>query len=315
MTRYHGSSWNPVWENLDTVEDSEWTNTSYDISAVADGQSTVYVRYEIGLSDTAWEYCGWNIDDFMITGKLSGSSLDHIWAIDVPSGESPYEFSVEAFRPDSPDADDFVFSYSEDSFVYTDMVVVNSPVESVYNYGLPPTLSGTVYIRVKDTERTVGNTDISGLSIDELFITSTKSSQFTMGYDHYLTPSYVEPVFTFNPDDEPVVTLLTPDPMLTDQILSGTPYFITWTATDTEDSTAVELGIALGAIRQDGYTAIRQDGSTVGQFIYFRNSTRLLMKAARAPEARCWDSASRVFGLPERKPRRPGLSEIPGVTT
>ncbi len=232
----NGASWTEIWTNADTVEDSDWVNTSYDISGVADGQATVYVRFEMGDSDAGWEYCGWNIDDFMITGKVSGSSLDHIWTIEVPSGESPYDFSLEAFRPNSPDADDFVFSYSEDSFVYTDMVVVNSPTESVYTYVLPPTLAGTVYIRVMDTDRTLGNNDISGLSIDELFITSTSPSQFSMGYDHYLTPSYVEPpVFILSPDNAPVVTLLTPNPVLTNQILSGNPYIITWTATDNED--------------------------------------------------------------------------------
>lgn len=63
-----GSSWMQVWENTGAVTDNAWTQVTYDISAVADGQSTVYVRWVMGSTDTSWQYSGWNIDDVEITG-------------------------------------------------------------------------------------------------------------------------------------------------------------------------------------------------------------------------------------------------------
>ena len=37
-----------------------------DISAVADGQPAVYVRWTMGTTDGGWRYCGWNIDDIQL---------------------------------------------------------------------------------------------------------------------------------------------------------------------------------------------------------------------------------------------------------
>ncbi|MBU0639752.1 MAG: hypothetical protein KKB50_12870 [Planctomycetes bacterium] len=41
---------------------------SFDISATADGQATVYVRWGLGPTDYSVTYCGWNIDDVTFTG-------------------------------------------------------------------------------------------------------------------------------------------------------------------------------------------------------------------------------------------------------
>jgi hypothetical protein len=37
-----------------------------DISAVADGEPAVYIRWTMGTTDAGWRYCGWNIDDVQI---------------------------------------------------------------------------------------------------------------------------------------------------------------------------------------------------------------------------------------------------------
>jgi hypothetical protein len=58
-----GSTWYMIWENESgEIADSSWSLQSYDISAIADDQSTVYVRWGI-KSDGGWQYSGWNIDD------------------------------------------------------------------------------------------------------------------------------------------------------------------------------------------------------------------------------------------------------------
>ncbi len=64
----NGSTWTTLWENTAVVEDSSWTYEEYDISAYADGESTVYIRWVMGETDGSWQYCGWNIDDIEIWG-------------------------------------------------------------------------------------------------------------------------------------------------------------------------------------------------------------------------------------------------------
>ena len=68
-----GSTWTTVWQNTAEVTDSSWSQVEYDISAVADGQPAVYLRWTMGDTDGAWQYSGWNIDDVEIWG-IDGSS-------------------------------------------------------------------------------------------------------------------------------------------------------------------------------------------------------------------------------------------------
>ncbi len=68
-----GSSWTTIWQNPDSAtEDASWTLQSYDISAVADYEGTVYIRWTQGTTDSSWQYCGWNIDDVEVTGTSAG---------------------------------------------------------------------------------------------------------------------------------------------------------------------------------------------------------------------------------------------------
>ena len=61
-----GQDWTTVWENEDTIDDGAWVEMTLDISEVADGQPTVYIRWGMGTTDAGWSYCGWNIDDVQI---------------------------------------------------------------------------------------------------------------------------------------------------------------------------------------------------------------------------------------------------------
>ncbi len=69
-----GSSWKTIWENTAEVTDNSWRQVEFDISAIADGQPTVYIRWTMGTTDSSWQYSGWNIDDV------------EIWAIDQSGG-------------------------------------------------------------------------------------------------------------------------------------------------------------------------------------------------------------------------------------
>lgn len=59
----NGSAWTTVWENEAEVADLVWTPFEADVSGLADNQPAVYLRWTMGPTDGAWQYCGWNIDD------------------------------------------------------------------------------------------------------------------------------------------------------------------------------------------------------------------------------------------------------------
>jgi hypothetical protein len=64
-----GVNWTPLWANpTSTIADHEWTEMVFDISATADDQPTVYVRWGMGPTDGGTTYPGWNIDDVEIWG-------------------------------------------------------------------------------------------------------------------------------------------------------------------------------------------------------------------------------------------------------
>ena len=68
----NGSTWTTVWDHTGSdIIDNSWTLQTIDISAVADGQSTVYIRWGMGPTDGSVTYPGWNIDDVVVTGTLA----------------------------------------------------------------------------------------------------------------------------------------------------------------------------------------------------------------------------------------------------
>ncbi len=67
----NGSDWTTIWENGKEITDSTWGLHEYDISAVADGQPSVYLRWTMGPTDGGWRYCGWNVDDVEVWGFVT----------------------------------------------------------------------------------------------------------------------------------------------------------------------------------------------------------------------------------------------------
>jgi Zn-dependent M28 family amino/carboxypeptidase len=66
----NGTTWAVLWRAYDTggaVSDSSWVFQSFDISAVADNQSAVRIRWSMGPADSYVTYPGWNIDDVRLT--------------------------------------------------------------------------------------------------------------------------------------------------------------------------------------------------------------------------------------------------------
>uniref|UniRef100_UPI002608D00A putative Ig domain-containing protein n=1 Tax=uncultured Muriicola sp. TaxID=1583102 RepID=UPI002608D00A len=105
------------------------------------------------------------------------SHLEHTWTFNVTGGEV-VTFYIEAHHDANSEGDDFTFSYSTDNVNFTDMVTVTKTADenTAQFYSLPGSLSGTVYVKVVDTDRTQGNSATDSLYVDAIFITSETSS-------------------------------------------------------------------------------------------------------------------------------------------
>lgn len=104
------------------------------------------------------------------------SYLEHRWTFSVTSASAP-TFYVEGYRPSNTDGDDFVFAYSTDGSTYYNMVTIASGTEQVYSYVLPEAVNGTVYVRVRDTNRTDGATSMDAVYVDEMYFETVTGPQ------------------------------------------------------------------------------------------------------------------------------------------
>jgi hypothetical protein len=92
---HDGTTWTRVWTNPDEIADEAWVEQEFDLSAVADDEPTVYVRWTMGPTDDGWAFCGWNIDDIRILAHAEG---DVPWGGDE-SITTPEVLRIESIRP------------------------------------------------------------------------------------------------------------------------------------------------------------------------------------------------------------------------
>jgi PKD repeat protein len=99
------------------------------------------------------------------------STLEHKWNFNVTAGATVV-FFVEGYRPDNAEGDNFSFEYSTDDVNYTSLVAINSSTEQTYSASMPSSVSGTVYIRVVDTDHGQGNQVSDDVYVDYMYIES-----------------------------------------------------------------------------------------------------------------------------------------------
>ncbi len=236
------------------------------------GSATLYVAFVVDGNSYQLDY--WFVDDIVLGRDLT-SMLEHKWTTYVPTGDSPYQFNLEASRVAGTDNDNFQFAYSTDDSTYTNMALVNSATDTTYTYSLPAGLTSPVYIRVQDTVRTAGATAISQVDVDRMYISSTAPSQMILGYDHYSASSYVVPYLGAVPDNKPVVTISSPASGTADQVISGSPFAVTWTATDVEDAAnTLDIKIEYSANGGSSWTTL-EDGTNNNDGAYSWNTAGL----------------------------------------
>jgi hypothetical protein len=99
------------------------------------------------------------------------SYLEHKWLFDIQPGTAT-TLNANIWATASSDSDTFIFAYSEDDVNYVNMFTVaeNSDTTTYQTYALPGTQSGRIYLRVVDSNRTVGNRSLDTVYVDLLSI-------------------------------------------------------------------------------------------------------------------------------------------------
>jgi len=135
----------------------------------AQAQSTAEGSVSGGFSNThANDGSVQSITEKQSNGKPSKrrSSLSHRWTFSVAPGNS-MTLTANAWSGGSSDNDNFQFQYSTDGSTYTDAFLVSSTSSgNQQSMALPAGLSGTVYIRVIDTNNSQGNSALDTINID-----------------------------------------------------------------------------------------------------------------------------------------------------
>jgi len=157
------------------------TKTDY-ITVTEPGQTTrVYANADIPVTGnvtgsysntTASDDSDETITEVAYTGhpRKTYSYLEHKWTFAVPSNSGDVTFYLEAARDNNSDGDDFTFAYSMDDVTYNNMVTVASATDQTYSASLPAGTSGTVYVRVVDTQRNWDGTSNDPVHIDYMYI-------------------------------------------------------------------------------------------------------------------------------------------------
>ena len=98
------------------------------------------------------------------------SYLQKTWQFTVVPG-SMVTLYANAWSSVSGDGDAYVFSWSSDNSNFNDLFAVSSTDPANQQSGLIPA-DGTIYIRVRDTDRGQGNGDLDTVFVDHLYIRS-----------------------------------------------------------------------------------------------------------------------------------------------
>lgn len=113
--------------------------------------------------------------------------MEHIWRLNLPQAKG-HAIYVHAPAYDNGDADNgFIFSYSTTpEGPYRNLFTINSSSsdwgKAYTGAGLPGSLKGPFYLKVRDTDRSPGNTKLDEIRVDAIYVISTLDiSPYGMG--------------------------------------------------------------------------------------------------------------------------------------
>lgn len=135
----------------------------------ATSQSTVIGTVSGGMENTRFDDGVYQRLTEQTNARGLRAKLEHIWTFDL-SGGGTFVFRVNAFRSGT---EDFRFAFSTNGSTWKNMVVVQAGQDGTeYRYTMPSGTSGTVYVRVRDIDRTQGDTTLDTVTVDRLVFTT-----------------------------------------------------------------------------------------------------------------------------------------------
>jgi hypothetical protein len=97
-----GTTWTEIWDHDGpNLIETDWSLHTYDISDVADGEQTVYIRWVMGITDGSVNFHGWNIDEV----EILGTPIAGLGDIDADGDSDEHDMRVMLaclFGPDNP---------------------------------------------------------------------------------------------------------------------------------------------------------------------------------------------------------------------
>jgi len=173
------------YASLTVTDNSGLTATEYvSIEVVTDGvnatatgdQTPVYGTILSGsyLTTTTQDDSAEILKEALVS---SSSRLEHTWTLSVAAGHDQ-TFYLDAYHSANTEGDNFVFEYSKDRASWTPMVTVTKTTDNdvLQSYAFPQDVTGLIYVRVRDLDRTTGRTRLDTVSIDEMYVASKAST-------------------------------------------------------------------------------------------------------------------------------------------
>ncbi len=169
--------------NLTVTDDDAGTdNTFADIGVTeppqfvdyaASGQISVSGSVNGSVADTQTDNgVSQSIEERQSGGKKQDrySLLEHKWTFEIAPA-SGFTFNLNGWSSGSSDGDNFVFAWSTNDSSYSDFLTVSSTDPGNFQSAvLPNSLSGTVYIRVRDSDQTAGHQTLDRVYVDQMYI-------------------------------------------------------------------------------------------------------------------------------------------------
>jgi len=116
-------------------------------------------------------------------GKPSNrySFLEHKWIFQLTGSYTSINFYIEAYHTANSEGDNFVFSYSTDDLYYIDLLTVikTSDDDTIQVALLPNSITGNIYIRVKDVDQTPGRKTLDIIYIDYMYLLAITTPDVT----------------------------------------------------------------------------------------------------------------------------------------
>lgn len=100
----NGTTWTSIWQNqFSGVSDSTWQSIEHDLASIADGQTTVWIRWvHQVISADAYACSGWNLDDVQIQTIPDRQVLLRVPAEIAEGGSSSLATLMVAPAPSAP---------------------------------------------------------------------------------------------------------------------------------------------------------------------------------------------------------------------